>query len=51
MHSYLCYDALPEHRRGCGDKEKNAIFCLSPRGLYHTQNGVYASKTVLMSLS
>ena len=44
MLSYLCYDALLAHKRGCGDKEKIAIFCLSLRGLYHTQDGVYASK-------
>ena len=40
MHSYLCYDALPEHRRGRGDKEKKNLLLVTTRPILHS--GLYA---------
>ena len=47
------YDALCLHRRGRGDKQKNVNFHACHHGLsclWHTQDGLYASQIVLVSL-
>ena len=51
VHSDLSYDASHAHMRGRGDNSKKlTFFCLSPRGLWRTQDNQNASEIELVSL-